>query len=83
MDYGALGAKEAEEWKVKMLAFNLVVGYARIDLRDRNLKKASRDQEFLISMVDELKRVFNISHGDAERALVMAFEKEVEERKKE
>ena len=63
------------------IRFGFIIGHAQIVLRDRNLKEASQDDEFLIFLVDELKTVFNISKAQAEKAMVLAFEKEAKEHK--
>ena len=62
-------------------ATNLIVGYIQIDLRGLNLKQAIADTDFLMNEVNEVMCVFNVGKELAEKALVVAFEREAKERK--
>jgi len=62
-------------------AMSLIVGYIQIDLRNIDIKQAIADADFLMKEVNEVMLVFSVNKKTAEKALVLAFEKEAKERK--
>ena len=67
--------------KQRLDAMNLIVGYIQIDLKGIDLKQAIPDADFLMAIVNEVMMVFSINKTTAEKALVLAFEREAKERK--